>query len=210
MNHYILDFFTLFAVHVLGLISPGPDFAVTVKNSVTAGRRSGNYTALGIAIGCMIHMTYCIVGLGFIIAQSLLALAVLKYAGAAYLIYIGIKALRTKAPTTTTQVTADSAHMSAGRAWRSGILTNLLNPKATLFFLSLFSIVMKPNTPMAVQFIYALIMATTAFLWFAIVARVLTHQAVRTRFKRVQHWVERGMGAILVLLGIKIILPSND
>jgi RhtB (resistance to homoserine/threonine) family protein len=209
MNHYIIDFFTLFAVHVLGLISPGPDFAIAVKNSVTAGRRAGTYTSLGIALGCMVHMTYCIVGLGFIIAQSLLALAVLKYAGAVYLIYIGIKALRTKAPTAT-DLQAQSKQLRPWRAWRSGLLTNLLNPKATLFFLSLFSIVMKPNTPLAVQFIYAVIMAVTAFFWFALVARILTHQAVRTRFKRIQHWVERGMGGILVLLGIKIVLPNND
>ncbi|EKD78978.1 MAG: lysine exporter protein LysE/YggA [uncultured bacterium] len=204
MQLFWLDLLTLLSVHILGLVSPGPDFAVTVKQSLSSGKRAGYLTALGIGVGCMIHMTYCILGLGFVITQSVLALNVLKYAGAAYLTYIGIKALRTKKSNTTEVITAKPTHTPGLKSFRVGLITNLFNPKATLFFLSLFTIVMRPGTALGIQFVYAIIMALLAVSWFMIVSTVLTLAPVQRRFKRYQHWIDRTMGAILVALGVKV------
>lgn len=211
MDIYLVDFLTIFGIHVLGLISPGPDFAVVVKNSLTKGKRAGIYTTLGIALGCLIHMSYSIIGISYVIAQSILLLSVLKFAGAGYLIYLGIKALRAK-PVKATDVAVEqsiSSMMSRGQAFRSGLLTNLLNPKATLFFLSIFTVVMRPGTPAIVQLTYALIMSGTAVLWFSLVTFVLTRPIIQQRFRKVQHWVDRTMGVVLIALGVKIALSRD-
>lgn len=206
--HFIwIDFITLLSVHVLGLISPGPDFAVTIKQSLSSGKRAGYYTALGIGLGCMVHMSYCILGLGFVITQSVLALNVLKYVGAGYLTYIGIKALLSKKQTNQT-ITADQSMQSGWAALRIGLLTNLLNPKATLFFLSLFTVIMQPGTPLVTQFIYALIMATVAVGWFCIVSMVLTFAPVQRQFQLYKHWIDRAMGVVLIALGLKVALSK--
>lgn len=207
MEFIWIDFVTLLGVHLLGLVSPGPDFIVTVKQSLSSGKRSGYYTALGIAVGCMVHMTYCILGLGFVITQSVLALSILKYVGAGYLIYIGIKALRSKA-TSSDMVSAAATPSSAMQSFRVGLITNLFNPKATLFFLSLFTVVMRPGTSISMQFIYAVIMAGVAGAWFMIVSTVLTITPVQRRFQQYKHWVDRTMGVVLIALGLKVALTK--
>lgn len=197
------ELITLLGVHILGLVSPGPDFIVTVKQSLSSGKRAGYWTALGIGVGCMVHMTYCIVGVGFIITQSILALNILKYVGAAYLVYIGIKALRSKA-NSAEAIQAEQHAQTKWQSFRIGLLTNLLNPKATLFFLSLFTIVMKPGTSMSTQFSYALIMAGVAVIWFMLVSTVLTIAPIQKRFQRYQHWIDRTLGVVLIALGAKV------
>ncbi len=203
MNTYWLDFFTLFTINLLGLISPGPDFIITVKQSLSSGRLAGYYTALGITAGISVHITYCILGLGLIISQSILALNVLKYAGAIYLIYLGVKALRSKAEVAT-EIRAVQSQTPV-QAFRTGLLTNLLNPKATLFILSLFTVVVKPHTSIATQFSYGLMMATSTMLWFTLVSTVLTIKPIREQFQRFKHWIDRTMGVALIALGIKIV-----
>ncbi len=204
MQLFWLDFITLLSVHILGLISPGPDFIVTVNHGLGSGKRAGYYTALGIGLGCLVHMTYCILGLGFIITQSVLALNVLKYAGAAYLIYIGVRALLSRKSGATQTVTAQHHSIRAWQAFRSGLITNLFNPKATLFFLSLFTVVMRPGTQISVQFIYAAVMAVVAVSWFMLVSTALTLAPVQRRFQKYKHWIDRAMGVVLIALGVKV------
>lgn len=105
-------------------------------------------------------MTYSLIGIGFVIANSIYS--VLKYLGAGYLVCLGYRALR-------------AAPASAPAAVRMGSLTNILNPKATLFFFALFTQVIDPRTPKAVQVLYGLEMALAAFVWFALVAALLSH-----------------------------------
>ncbi len=207
MEFIWIDFVTLLGVHLLGLVSPGPDFIVTVKQSLSSGKRSGYYTALGIAFGCMVHMTYCILGLGFIITQSVLALSILKYVGAGYLIYIGLKALRSKA-NRADLITTTAAPSTAWESFRIGLITNLFNPKATLFFLSLFTVVMRPGTALSVQFVYAVILASVAASWFMMVSTVLTIAPVQRRFQQYKHWIDRTMGVVLIALGLKVALTK--
>ena len=208
MNTFWIDFATVIGVHILGLISPGPDFAVTVKNSLSHGKRAGVFTALGIAAGCSLHISYSIIGISYIITQSILLLNVIKFIGAGYLIYLGIKALRSKKTDTTVTAQQSQQLYTAGQAWRSGFFTNILNPKATLFFLSLFTVVMKPNTPVFTQLIYGSVMVVTAGAWFSAVSYVLTRPIIQRRFQKIQHWLDRGMGVVLIALGIKVALTK--
>jgi RhtB (resistance to homoserine/threonine) family protein len=202
---YWTEFFTVALIHLLAVASPGPDFAIVVRESVAFGRRAGIFTALGVGIGIFVHVAYSLLGIGLIVSQSIVLFNALKWLAAAYLLYIGIKALRAKpADAARVEPSAEQAQRSARAAFTTGFVTNGLNPKATLFFLSLFTVVINPHTPLTVQAGYGVYLALATALWFCLVAMLFSQQRVRNGFARMGHWFDRLMGAVLVALGIKL------
>lgn len=204
-------FLTVALVHILGAMSPGPDFAMITRNSLTYSRRTGILTAVGLGLGILMHTTYALLGIGFLIAQSVLLYSMIKYVGAAYLLFIGFKALTAKAPTKKSEAQEKvRADLTAVQAIRIGLLCNILNPKATLFFVALFSQVISPETPLPVQIFYGVYMALATFVWFAFVASVLTLENIKRQFERIQIVFERTMGAVLIALGIRVALAARE
>src|SRR5829696_6413293 len=118
------EFFSISVLIMLAAISPGPDFAMVTKNSLLYSRRTGIYTALGVSVSLLIHAVYCIFGLALIISQSLLAFSIIKYLGAAYLIYIGIKSLWAKRETVQLEDKQLKKSLSALSAFYQGLLCN--------------------------------------------------------------------------------------
>ena len=202
---YWTEFLTVALIHLLAVASPGPDFAVVVRESVTHGRRAGMFTAFGVGTAIFVHVGYSLLGIGIIVSQSIVLFNALKWLAAAYLLYIGIKALRAK-PADPAAVAASLpvGVRTARGAFTSGFVTNGLNPKATLFFLSLFTVVINPHTPLSIQAGYGVYLAVATGLWFCMVAMLFSHQRVRTGFARMGHWFDRTMGAVLVALGVKL------
>lgn len=209
MDHYLGQFITIMVVHLLAVASPGPDFAVVVKQSITHGRKTALWTSLGVGTGIFLHVLYSLLGIGVIISQSLLVFTVMKFVGAAYLLFIGWKALRTRPAGGGIYSSSGVPRPSALRAYWTGFLTNGLNPKATLFFLSLFTVVIDADTPVAVQAAYGVYMAFATALWFCIIAFLFGSSRVRGLFTRVGHWFERMMGAALLALGLKLLITSH-
>jgi RhtB (resistance to homoserine/threonine) family protein len=209
MNFFLSQFLTIALVHFLAVVSPGPDFAIVVKNSITYGRRVGIFTSLGIGLGIFIHVAYCILGIGLIISQSIFLFNLIKYVGAGYLLYLGISSIRAKANSGQMPVFAKSSESySLKKAVITGFMTNGLNPKATLFFLSLFTVIVRPDTPTSYQVIYGIYMAFATALWFILVSLLFSQQKVRERFLRIGHWFERVMGGVLIALGLKLALTD--
>lgn len=124
---------TVAVIHLLAVMSPGPDFIMTIHNTLKYSRRSGIYSAIGLGLGIAVHVTYCLVGIAVIISKSVVLFSIIKYLGAAYLIYIGIKALRSKRGPDYGSEEHVPQDISPLKALRSGFLTNVTNPKATLF-----------------------------------------------------------------------------
>ncbi|MCY1401045.1 Threonine efflux protein [compost metagenome] len=201
---YWTEFLTVALIHLLAVASPGPDFAVVVRESVAYGRRAGTWTALGVGCGIFIHVAYSLLGIGLIVSQSITLFNALKWAAAAYLFYIGIKALRARPVAGGEEQVYVEQERSARAAFVSGFVTNGLNPKATLFFLSLFTVVINPHTPLAVQAGYGVYLACATAVWFALVAMLFSQQRVRAGFARMGHWFDRLMGGVLVALGVKL------
>jgi RhtB (resistance to homoserine/threonine) family protein len=202
---YWTEFFTVALIHLLAVASPGPDFAIVVRESVGFGRRAGMFTALGVGAGIFVHVAYSLLGIGLIVSQSIVLFNALKWLAAAYLLYIGIRALRAKpADPASAELNLTAGARSPRAAFVSGFVTNGLNPKATLFFLSLFTVVIDPHTPLTIQAGYGVYLALATALWFCLVAMLFSQQRVRAGFARLGHWFDRLMGAVLIALGIKL------
>lgn len=204
MSH-LAEYLTLMAVFAVAAVAPGPDFAMVVRQSVVLGRRAGLLTSLGIGSAILLHASYTLAGLGFLVAHSIVAFSVLKWAGCAYLVYVGVKTWAAPAPAMDGEA-APAGVMTDRRAFAVGFLTNALNPKAMLFFLSLFSTLVSTETPLAVQGFYALSMGTLLVCWFALVTMFFTGRAVRDGLVRFGRWFNRVTGALLICLGIRLAL----
>jgi len=207
---HLPEFFAVVVIHFLALVSPGPDFIMTSRNSMVYSRRTGVYSSLGLALGMAVHVTYCLLGIGLIISRSILLFSVLKYLGAAYLIYIGWKSLRAQPVRATGDGIVRERNLPAGEAIKMGFLTNVLNPKATLFMFGLFTQVIRPDTPLMLQVLYGAEMSLMTFLWFSFVASVLSVSLIRLRFSSVQHIFERFFGGLLILLGMRVALEKSQ
>lgn len=204
---YWSEFLTVALIHLLGVASPGPDFAVVIRESVSHGRRAGLYCALGIGSGIFLHVAYSLLGIGLLVYQSEQLFEVLKWLAAGYLMYIGWRALGARPADPAAFASLLQAPARSGRgAFATGLLTNALNPKATLFFLSLFSVVVDPHTPRLIQAGYGLYLACATAVFFSSMALLFSQVRVRAGFARLGHWFDRVMGVLLIALGLRLAL----
>lgn len=207
MSSYWTEFLTIAVAHVFAVASPGPDFAVVARQCVTAGTRAGVWTALGVGSAILLHVTYCILGVALLLSSSPGLFNIMKLLAAAYLFYLGVQSIRLSLQPVQNEVevSQDSA-VQPLKAIGLGFLTNGLNPKATLFFLALFTVVISPQTPTGVQILYGLYLAVATFAWFAMLSLLLGRPQVRRFMLRAGVWFERGMGLVLIVLAVEIAL----
>ncbi|MGF0242355.1 LysE family translocator [Rhodococcus sp. IEGM1300] len=209
LSNYLGEFLALAIVHFLAVIAPGPDFAVTIRQSVRFGRLVGICTALGIGAGISVHVLYTLLGVGALMHTTPWLLTVAKVVGAAYILYLGVSLLRSKPKSVlegengTREAVAEQTLM---KAFTTGFLTNATNPKATLFFLAIFTTLISATTPLKIQMLYGVWMCFVNALWFVIVALFFSSAKVRLLFLRLGHWFERTMGVILILFAGRLIL----
>lgn len=210
MTHVFLIVSILW-IHALAVISPWPDFVVAVKNALTYGRRVWLWTAVWFGWGIAVHITYCVLWLALIISQSIMVYTVIKRLWALYLIWLGVNALLVKpqapAPEQPELPLSDETanHRTPWQAVKEWFLTNVLNPKATLFFLWLFTMVIWPTTPWRVVLIVSVMMIVNTIVWFMLVTVIFTHAPIRRKFMQRQTTISRVIWVALVGLGVKVI-----
>ncbi|MEZ0195884.1 LysE family translocator [Pseudomonas qingdaonensis] len=194
-------------ITVLAVISPGADFAMVTRSSYAFGRRSGLLAALGIACGVQVHVVYTVLGVAVLISQSPGLFMAMKVVGAGYLIYLGYRSLRTRAP-----VALEGAVGVTGRgAWGafvSGFLTNALNPKTMLFVVSAYSQVVQPGASLGLNFAYGAFMSLAHWVWFSLVALFFSREALRQAMLRRQRMVDRVIGVALIGLGVAVVFVN--
>lgn len=210
MTHsYWSEFLTIVVAHALAVASPGPDFALVLRQSLAHGRRTALWSSVGIGCGISVHIIYCLLGLGYFLKNSPEALTVVKYLGAAYLTYVGVQALRTKARTGDLDLAGNGPIAPTSRAaWTTGFLVNVLNPKAALFFISLFPLAVSVTTPKLIQAGYGLWMTVATAGWFCFVSVVFTQQEVRRKFLRHGHWIDRALGVVFLAFAVSLAFAS--
>lgn len=206
---YLPIILTVALAHFLAVISPGPDFIMITRNSLIYSRKTGIYSAIGLGLGILVHVIYSLVGIGFIIAQSVVLFNIIKFLGAGYLIYIGYKSLTSKSSNINVSAENHQKDISKWAAVRMGFITNVTNPKATLFFLSLFTLIVTPTTPMFIKILMGAEMSIVTSLWFMFVAYIASHSLIKSRISGVQHFAEKFIGVVLIALGIKLALSTS-
>lgn len=208
MTGYMGEFVALALIHFLAVVAPGPDFAVTIRQSVRHGRCAGIGTAIGIGAGISVHVIYTLLGVGALMHTTSWLLQVASWLGAGYLLYLGVVFIR-QAGRQTTGVLQEAGEehgaVSFRRSFVVGFLTNATNPKATLFFLAVFTTIVSAQTPLAVQMLYGVWMCVINALWFVLVSLLFTSPPVRERFLRLGHWFERVMGVLLIAFSVRLL-----
>lgn len=203
----ITQLFTIGLLVLLSAMLPGPDFAIVTKNTILHSRRAGIFTSIGISSACLIHITYCMLGLAIVISESLWLFNIIKYIGAAYLIYLGITSLISKEVAhnpTAAQKTVQKARLTDFAAFRQGFLCNLLNPKATLFFLALFTVIIKPGTFGSWGIIIPIELFIIITLWFFCLTILLSHPRVLRILTRIEKYIAKILGVFLVGFGVAL------
>ena len=211
-----MDFFQglllITSIHLLAAMSPGPDFILVSQQTLSKGKKAGLLCSIGIALGLSIHILYSSLGLAVVIANSTYALIAIKIIGGCYLVYLGIKGLRAKANT----ATASTSHVdnspnqtttySPAKTIATGFFCNALNPKAPIYFVSLFTLVMSPDIPLYQMFIYGVWIMILQWVWFSALTYFISMPIIMDKFKRFGHWIDRCLGGMMVALGLKVLV----
>ncbi|MEG3767864.1 LysE family translocator [Alteromonas sp. 14N.309.X.WAT.G.H12] len=209
MSAYINEFLTIALIHLVAVASPGPDFAVVVRHSVAYGRKIALYTSLGVGLAIFLHVGYSLVGLSMLIKTTPWLYTTFSYAAAGYLIYLAIGALRSgppiNAPQTAQTQEVDKPLISVPKAIGVGFLTNGLNPKATLFFLSLFTAIINVETPFMIKLGYGVYLSLATTAWFCFLSYLLSTSKVAKLIGEKGYWLDRTMGVILIGLAVKLV-----
>ena len=206
-SQIINQFTTVVILHLLGVMSPGPDFFLIVKQSLCQGRKVSVLTSLGIGSGIIIHVLFCIFGLGSIISKSAPIFNMIMILGALYIIYMGIQSLLVNASPIIMDYSI-SQKDNGYTAFGKGFITNMLNPKATLFFLSIYTIIINNNPPIYIQLAYGLWMAIATATWFCFLSTVLTNQIITSRLEILGNKIQKIMGIVLLIVGFKILINT--
>ena len=202
------EWIAVITITLLACISPGPDFAMVSRNGLLLSRRAGVLTAVGIGFGVLVHVCYTLLGLGLVLQQSPWLFNALKLAGAAYLVYLGIKMLRSKPAIE--QLDAPSPALSDLAALLTGFLTNALNPKTSIFIVSLFMGVVRPDTAVTVQVAYGLFIAGAHAVWFSLIALCFSAGTVREKLVASRQWIDRIFGGLLVSFGVLLTIAQRS
>lgn len=204
---YLSEFLTLATLHFAVVISPGPNLTLVAKNSVTMHFRLALYCVLGIAVGAFLHVSLAIVGLSAFVSTYQALYLFLQFFGAGYLVYVGVKATRTKPYDLEKQVALARETSTARMAFSEGFINMMSNPKAYIFIFALFTQVVGA-TPIAIKLLYGLWMSFVDIVWFASVAYLLSRPAVKARFTAKLHLVARSFGLILIGFGLWIVASA--
>ena len=191
-------------ITLLAVISPGADFALVSRNSYLYGRKQGIYTAYGIACAVWIHISYSVLGLSFLKHYIPDLLHIIQYIGALYLMYIGYKTF------TQQQISDHATHtlLHPRQAFIQGFLGNSLNPKTTLFVMSIFAQLLRGNHGLTHLIGYGMFISASHLLWFLLISLFCSTPVIRNKILRKQVSINRVIGTVLATLGLCLFLTN--
>lgn len=202
---------TVVAAHFLALISPGPDFLLVVRSTLRNSRRRALGVTFGIALANAIYIALCIIGVGSMIAHSLWLMIALKILGGCFLLYIAyhaLKARRSDYAFLNKQPQSASTHQTAPSFFKEfllGLASGLSNPKNIIFYLSLFSVVLTPESGLGLSLGLGVWMTILVFAWDAMIIFVLSQPKVRHGFSKLVFYIDKIAGMLLGLMGYKLL-----
>jgi len=200
---------SVFAVHVLAILSPGPNVLVVTQTAMSGARRAGVAAALGIATGAGILSCAALLGVHLVFTHVAWLYDGLKISGGIYLLYLAVRLWRFAdrplgAPTGTR-----GANRSDGQSFQLGLFTNLTNPKAVVFYGGIFAALVAPSLPLWLKLAAVGVIVVNSAVWHVALACLFSTLGAQRVYQHSKRWIDRGAGAALALLGIGLLIPSR-
>lgn len=196
---------SLVVICILGALSPGPSLALVIKNTLNGGASQGYATAISHGLGVALYAAITATGIGLLIVQSPLLFDAIKYSGAAFLLYLGIKALMSKKQNIEFANQSDAIDPSIN-GWRDGFLIAFLNPKLAIFFLALFSQFVDADAGWQQKAIMTTTVGLIDMIWYVVIAYAMSRGPILDKLKANSHIVDKVTGSFLILLAARVVL----
>ena len=197
------EFLTVVVLHLFAVISPGPDFALISRQSIRYGRKIAIWSAAGIGMGILFHSLLAISGIIIVISANELYFSLVKFICSGYLMYLGISSIINSS----SFQEIDESNLGKTGGFATGLITNITNIKAFLFFTTLFGVVLDTKATFNLA-IYGLYMAAATFVWFSFVAYTFTSDIFRAKFGNMYFYIEKALGVILILIALRVALSE--
>jgi len=196
---------SLVVICILGALSPGPSLALVIKNTLNGGAAQGYATAISHGLGVALYAAITATGIGLLIVQSPMLFDAIKYSGAAFLLYLGIKALMSKKQNIEFANQSDAIDPSIN-GWRDGFLIAFLNPKLAIFFLALFSQFVDADAGWQQKAIMTTTVGLIDMIWYVVIAYAMSRGPILDKLKANSHIVDKVTGSFLILLAARVVL----
>ena len=203
---------TAAGIHLLAVMSPGPNFVVISRNSLAYSRRSGMFTTAGVTCGVFILLAAGFGGITALIAQSETTYNAVRLVGAAYLVFLGVRSLIEARTTRVVAPVLDgvvAGGLDDGASFRMGFITALTNPKAAVYLLAFFTTIISADTAVGAKLTLLFLMPTITFGWYSFMAWLFSHPILRRRYARFERWAHVAFGCLLVVLGAGVALSNR-
>lgn len=211
MDPLWLNFASFLAVYVFAIVSPGPNFILVINSALSGSRRTGLLTALGVATGSGLFGLAGLLGI-IVLVQSLPNFAVLsRLIGGGYLVWLGIDMIRRSRCDHGAAMNRKPVTVSSGSAvsiWRTGLFTNLTNPKAWAFYIALFTVVISPGFQLWHKALLNLSMFVISLGWYGFVAYTISSPRFRPAFQKIQPYIQFILGVLLLGIGGRMFVGS--
>ena len=200
-----MEFLTIAILHFFAVSSPGPDYIIVTRQSVRSGRAAALFTSLGIAFGILVHCLAAMTGLTYIISSNPFIFLCLKIIAACYLAYLGFISIF-NSNTVEDDIESPALTSDFLYSFRIGFITNVLNPKAILFFITVFSIVLDSSSSLVLLTLYGTYMSLATFVWFAFISYLFTNPEIVKKYGKFSSRFEKILGCVLLLIASQILL----
>jgi len=199
----MMEFFTVAILHLFAVASPGPDFALVTRQSLRYNRKVAIWTSLGIGVGILLHSLLAITGLVLLITSNELFSTILKIIGSFYLLYLGVNSILGSKGLG--NIEQENTNTDKFNGFLAGLITNVTNIKAILFFITVFSVVIGTGNNLYLL-LYGAYMALATFVWFSIISYVFTSEGFKNKFSSFLGLFEKIIGFVLILLSLQILI----
>ena len=199
----MMEFFTVAILHLFAVASPGPDFALVTRQSLRYNRKVAIWTSLGIGVGILFHSLLSITGLVLLITSNELFSTILKIIGSFYLLYLGVHSILGSKGLG--NIEQENTNIDKFNGFLAGLITNVTNIKAILFFITVFSVVISTGNTLYLL-LYGAYMALATFIWFSIISYVFTSEGFKNKFSSFLGLFEKVIGFVLILLSLQILI----
>ncbi len=200
----MLEFLTIAILHLFAVASPGPDFLLVTRQCLRFDRTVAIWASAGIATGILFHSFIAITGVTLIISSNPEVFKWLKVLASIYIAYLGYLSIFKSSTSVSDKDKKDNENYVG--SFTLGLITNILNPKAILFFITVFTAVVDVSTTRLLLGLYGLYMSITTFIWFTGISYIFSNQGLRDRYKQFIPFFEKGIGIVLIIIAVGLIL----